>query len=84
MVLFLYVKSFSRTKKLSTLGAREMVPGYRQKIVSCSHLELHGYSISPLFDAILKLELSSQYKAVDYPRTSKTVCTQEPGAYFCA
>ena len=62
MVLFLYVKSFSRTEKLSTLGARlgarEMVRGYRQKIVSCSHLELHGYSISPLFDAILKLELS--------------------------
>ena len=66
MVLFLYVKSFSRTEKLSTLGAREMVPGYRQKIVSRSHLELHGYSISPLFDAILKLELSREYKAVDY------------------
>ena len=39
MVLYLYIKSFSRTKKLSTLGTRKMVLGYRQKIVSCSHLE---------------------------------------------
>ena len=39
MVLYLYIKSFSRTKKLSTLGAREMMPGYWQKMVSCSNLE---------------------------------------------
>ena len=39
MVLYLYIKRFSTTKKLYTLGARKMVLGYRQKIVSCSHLE---------------------------------------------
>ena len=48
MVLYLYVKSFSRAKKLSTLGAWKMVPGHRQKIVSCSHLEYPSTSsVSP-------------------------------------
>lgn len=64
---------------LSTLGAREPVPGYRQKMALCSHL---GYQIckcvdsysgdfAALLDATLKHELNSKYKAVDCPSTNK-------------
>ena len=42
----------------------------RQKMVLCSHLELH----LTLSDTILKLELSSENKAVDCPRTLEKRC----------
>ena len=32
MVYYLYIKSFSRTKRLSTLGALKMVPGIGRKL----------------------------------------------------
>ena len=35
-------------------------------------------------DAILKHEFSSEYKAVDCPRTNKNDYTQAPIVYFCA
>ena len=35
-------------------------------------------------DAILKHEFSSEYKAVDCPRTNKNDYTQEPIVHFCA
>ena len=64
---------------LSALGAREPVPGYRQKMALCSHLGyhickcVHSYSddFAALLDAILKHELNSNHKAVDCPRTNK-------------
>ena len=46
------------SKRLLTLAARKPVPGYRHKMVLCSHLEYakcgseHSYSFSPS-DAIL-------------------------------
>ena len=37
-----------------------------------------------LSDAILKHELSSENKAVDFPKLTKIVCTQGPSAHLCA
>ena len=35
-------------------------------------------------DAIMEDELSTENKAVDCPDLTKIVCTQGPGAHFCA
>ena len=75
---------------LSTLGAREPVPGYRYQMVLCSHFEyqicdcVHSYSILPCQTPFnLKRELSSENKAVVWPATYKNcvhtrTCTQAP------
>jgi len=44
------------------------------------------YKATPfsLSDAILKHEPSSENKAVDCPELTKIVCSQGPGAHFCA
>ena len=42
------------------------------------------YIVTPFRPAILKHSLSSENKAVDCPEPTKIVCTQGPGAHFCA
>ena len=62
---------------LSTLGAPELVSGYWHKMVLCSHLE---YPADMYLCAYLKLELTSEYKAlvrID-PELTKTVCARDP------
>ena len=84
---------------LSALDSREPVPGYRHKMVLCSHFEYQicdcvitlsksyvtVYIVTSFrLDAILKHELSTKNKAVDCPDLTKIVCTQGPSAHFCA
>ena len=83
MVLHLYIKSFSRTKKLSTLGAWKMVPGYRQKIVSCSHLECPSTSsVSPCWTPLWNLSLAASTKQWITPELAKLCAHRNPVPTF--
>ena len=85
MVLYLYIKSFSTTKKLYTLGAWKMVPGYRQKIVSCSHLEYPPTSsVSPCWTPLWNLSLAASTKQWITPELAKLCAHRNSVSHFCA
>ena len=65
------------------------MPGYRHKVVLCSHLkylicDCIQLLLFALSDSILKHELSSDNKAVYCLELTKIVSRQGPSAYFCA
>ena len=77
------------TKGLCTLVAREAVPGNQHKIVPvlCSYLENPIYNcvhiVTPFRPVRRNFEQRVQ-KQWTAPEVAKTVCTQGPGAIFCA
>ena len=76
---------FSRHRSIS-------FPRSRAHIFACLSLSRHPHYLRAwieilqfaLSDSILKHELSNEYKALNCPRSKKTVCTQGPHAHFCA
>ena len=85
---FVWIEIGKKCWKLSTLSARDPVPGYRHKIMLCSHLEnpiciyVHSYLISPCQTPLGNISLAASTKQRQTAHElTKTVCTQGPGAH---